>query len=286
VPTDDGDLWFKANAPPHAFEAALLAMLERIRPGRVPELVAVDTDHGWLLMRDGGSRLRELVRSSADLGHLDQALATYAGLQLAAASSVDALLAAGVPDQRLSTLPASLEQLLEDEDALLLGRPGGLTGEEHTRVRALLPDVVSACSRLTDYGIPETIQHDDFHDGNVFVQDGRYLVFDWGDSCVSHPFHSLVVATRAAAHRLELPPGGPDLLRLVDAYLEPFADFGPHRDLRAAAALAHFTGTAARSLAWHRFLVAREPEFRVDEVETVPYGLRLVLARGPIGSWS
>ena len=40
VPTTDGDLWFKANAPPHAFEAGLLAILERVQPGHVPEVVA------------------------------------------------------------------------------------------------------------------------------------------------------------------------------------------------------------------------------------------------------
>jgi hypothetical protein len=32
IPTTDGVLWFKANAPPHAFEAGLLAILERVSP--------------------------------------------------------------------------------------------------------------------------------------------------------------------------------------------------------------------------------------------------------------
>ena len=62
VPTSEGDLWFKANAPPHAFEAELIAILERLRPGRVPELVALDAGRGWMLMRDGGTRLREQMK--------------------------------------------------------------------------------------------------------------------------------------------------------------------------------------------------------------------------------
>src|SRR5262245_22187134 len=61
VPTSEGDLWFKASAPPHAFEGRLLTLLERVSPGHVPALVATDLDRGWLLMRDGGERLRELV---------------------------------------------------------------------------------------------------------------------------------------------------------------------------------------------------------------------------------
>src|SRR6266508_1972111 len=63
VQTIGGDLYFKANAPPHHFEAALVALLARLRPGQIPELPAADPDRGWMLMRDGGTRLRELVRS-------------------------------------------------------------------------------------------------------------------------------------------------------------------------------------------------------------------------------
>jgi aminoglycoside/choline kinase family phosphotransferase len=208
VPTTEGDLYFKANAPPHHFEAALIALLARLQPGRVPELPAVDPDRGWLLMRDGGTRLRELVRSSADLGRWEEVLPAYADLQLALAPHVEELLAAGVPDERLAVLLAHLEQLLDDPEALLVGRTNGLTKQELERLRALLPEFAATCERLASYGIPETLQHDDFHDGNIFVRDSRYLFFDWGDSCVSHPFHTLVVTMRAIAYRLELPTGG------------------------------------------------------------------------------
>ncbi len=285
VPTNAGDLWFKANAPPHAFEAGLIAILERIAPGRVPEPVALDPHRGWLLMRDGGARLRELIHSSADLHHWQELLPLYAELQLAGAPAVDALFAAGVPDERLALLPAHLERLLDDAEAILLGREHGVSADERERLRALLPTFSSSCEQLAAYGIPETLQHDDLHDGNVFVRDGRHLFFDWGDSCVSHPFHTLVVTLRALAHRLEIPPGAPELHRLRDAYLEPFSIYGTREELDAAADLAHFTGTAARALNWHRFIHAREPEFRTDDEDAVPYGLRRLLDLGPIGSW-
>jgi Phosphotransferase enzyme family len=286
VPTRTGDLWFKASAPPHAFEAGLLPILQRARPGRVPEPVAVDTARGWLLMRDGGERLRELIRSIRDLYRWNTILPEYAELQLATAPHVEDLLGAGVPDERLSVLPERVARLLEDRQACLVGRADGLTEGEHERLRALMPGYAERCARLAAFGVPDTIQHDDLHDGNVFVRDGRYLVFDWGDSCVSHPFHSLVVAMRALVHRLELQPGGPEVLRLRDAYLEPFARYGSHEELVEAADLAHYTGTAARALSWHRFLRAREPQFRLDDEDAVPYGLRRLLDLGPLGSWS
>jgi hypothetical protein len=286
VPTTEGDLWFKANAPPHAFEAGLLAILERFTPGHVPELVALDADRGWVLMRDGGDRLREIVETSRDLHHWETLLPEYASLQLALAPHVDELLVAGVPDERLAVLPAHLATLLDNREACMVGRENGLTEEEYVRLRALVPEYADRCVRLAAFGIRETLQHDDLHDGNVFVRGSRYLFFDWGDSCVSHPFHSLIVTLRAVAHRLELPPGGPDVLRLRDAYLEPFAGFASQAELVEAADLAHFTGTAARTLAWYRFVYAREPEFRLEDADTVPYGLKRLLDLGPLGSWT
>jgi hypothetical protein len=286
VPTAEGDLWFKANAPPHAFEARLLELLAAVAPGRVPEPVALDLDRGWVLMRDGGERLRELVHSSRDLHHWESVLPAYGELQLAVAPELDVLLAAGVPDGRLAALPGQVAGLLANPEACLVGRPDGLDPADYERLKALLPEFGERCARLAAFGIPETIQHDDLHDGNVFVRDGRYLVFDWGDSCVSHPFNSLVVTMRALVHRLELPPGGPDVLRLRDAYLEPFSGLGTHAELVEAADLAHYVGTAARSLNWYRLIYAREPEFRFDDEDAVPYGLRRLLDLGPLGSWS
>jgi len=57
-------------------------------------------------------------------------------------------------------------------------------------------------------------------------------------------------------------------------------------ELAEAAELAHFTGTAARALAWYRFFQGYGPEFPPEEAEAVPYGLKRLLDIGPIGSWS
>jgi Phosphotransferase enzyme family len=286
VPTSEGDLYFKAVAlPVHGFEPALTARLARLAPDRVPELVAVEQRLGWMLMRDGGTRLRELVRSPADLTHWEELLPLYAELQIDTAPSADELLALGVPDERLAGIPERFERLLADRSAVPLDLPGGVTSEQHARLRARVPDLAAECRELERFGIPETIQHDDLHDGNVFVRDGRYVVFDWGDSSISHPFHTLVVTLRSIAYRLDLEPGGAELERLRDAYLEPFARYGGCDELVAAFDLAYHVGTLARALAWHRFASAREPEFGAEAAEAVAYGLTRFETRGPIGSW-
>jgi Phosphotransferase enzyme family len=273
VPTAGGDLFFKAVAPVHHFEAPLTARLSELQPGRVPDVVDVDSGRGWFLMRDAGLRLRELIESLEDLHHWEGVLPEYARLQLEVAPHADEFLGLGTPDERLDVLP----DLLRD---LLAKRPQGLTEDQLRRAEEAVPRFEEMCRELAEDGLPATIQHDDLHDGQVFVRDGRYVVFDWGDSCVSHPLLSLTVTLRSIAWRLDLEPGGPELLRLRDVYLEPF------RRTPDIADLAYRVGTLARAIAWERMVSAREPEFVTeDDLSGPAYGIKLFLEGGPIGSW-
>ena len=264
VPTAQGDLWFKAVSSIHAFEPGLTVLLARLQPGRVPDVIAVDTDRAWMLLADGGTRLRDVP---ASVEHWERVLPDYAELQIALAPHAAELLELGVPDMRLETLPGELEEL----------------AREHPALTARLPEIGRLLDQLVAHGPPETIQHDDLHDGQVFVRDGRYRVFDWGDACISHPFHTLTVTLRAAAWRLGLEPGGAEITRMRDAYLEPF---GHPAELVPIAEIAYRTGTLARALAWRRYVAARDPSGTEDEdEEAVGYGVRRFLERGPMGTW-
>jgi hypothetical protein len=273
VPTAEGDLFFKAVAPIHRFEAALTARLSVLQPGRVTEVVDVDPERGWFLMRDGGTRLRELLESPADLHHWERVLPEYARLQLEVALHADEFLALGTPDERLAVLPELFRELLAK-------RPHGLTEDEYRQALEAVPRFDEMCLALAEDGLGETIQHDDLHDGQVFARGGRYVVFDWGDSCVSHPLLSLTVTLRSTAAAFDLAPGGTELRRLRDAYLEPFGR-GPE-----IADLAYRVGTIARAIAWKRMVDPRELEYRSEsDLEGPAYGIRLFLEGGPIGSW-
>jgi hypothetical protein len=239
-----------------------------------------------MLMRDGGTRLRELMRSVSDLDHWERVLPLYAQLQIDLAPRVNELLSLDVPDERLATLASRFEALLGERDVLGVGEPEGLTEGEWARLRGLVPEVAALCEQLAGAGIPETLQHDDFNDGNVFTGENAYRFFDWGDSCVSHPFHTLVVTLRSIAYRFrELEPGAQELVRLRDAYLEPWTAYARRRTLRTAFDVAYRTGTIARALAWWRYVSARDEGAVGDDATAVPYGLRLFLGGGPIGTW-
>lgn len=285
VPTSDGALWFKAARRGEAHETRLVPLLARLHPGEIVEVLASDEVRGWMLERDAGSRLRDLDDGVPQVDHWERLLPRYAELQIAAAAHLGALLAMGVPDRRLATLPGQLAALLDEPELILVGAEHGILPDQLARLRAALPAFAGRCERLAAIGLPETIQHDDLNDGNVFVRDGRYLPFDWGDACISHPFHTLVVALRAGAYKQGWAPGGREVRRLLDAYLEPWQRLAQPADLLEAADLARGTGTIQRALAWRSSVLGMPPDVRAEHVDSVPYGLRLYLQDGAWGTW-
>ena len=67
VPTDAGTVWFKANDDTMVHEAAVLERVAARSSGRVPAPLVRDPDTGWMLLADGGQRLRELVEQERSL---------------------------------------------------------------------------------------------------------------------------------------------------------------------------------------------------------------------------
>ncbi|MFG3710431.1 phosphotransferase [Micromonospora sp. NPDC047730] len=282
VPTDAGDAWFKANNPGTRHEAALLAALARLAPGRVLDPIAVDADRGWSLLPDGGRSLRDALGGDRDLlARWEQVLPEYADLQRTVAPRAGELLALGVPDHRPEVLPELFESLLEDEESLLLGAADGLDVEAYGRLRAHRDTFAEHCRRLADSGIEPSIQHDDLHDGNVFVADDGHRFFDWGDASVAHPFGTLLVTLNSVADAFELPAGDPTSARLRDAYLEPWSDRHDRATLREVARLAVRVTRVSRSLSWRRALMTRDPA-RAQYASAVPGWLTELFEPDPV----
>ncbi len=125
-------------------------------------------------------------------------------------------------------------------------------------------------------GIPETIQHDDLHDGQVFVRDGRYLFFDWGDSVVSHPFFSMSVTLEGVlSFGLDDVEGSVDVTPFRDSYLRPFDSYARGEELEAAHAIALRLGWLCRALSVDMFARSLEPSERGDWYERVRIRLQL-----------
>jgi hypothetical protein len=240
VPTAHGDVYFKANVPELRHEASLVSLLAARRPDCVPPLIAADLERGWMLMEDAGTRLRRIVERERDLSRWLEILPLYAGVQRDLVTDVPELLAAGVPDLRLAGLADRYEQLLDSTPEL---------EQDDPRVREAVPVVRASCDELAAFGLPETIQHDDFHDGQVYVRDGRYLLLDWGDACITHPFFTLAVTLGGVlSWGLDDVQGSLDVTPFRDAYLTAFATLAAEADLRAAAEIALRLGWICRAV--------------------------------------
>src|SRR5512144_3438853 len=115
------------------------------------------------------------------------------------------------------------------------------------------------CRELAVAGVPETIQHNDLHDGQVFVAGGRYVMLDWGDSCVSHPFTTMSVTLEGVlAWGPDDVEGSVDTTPFRDAYLEPFSGHPGREELEAAVATALRLGWICRAA------VTRPPALALD----------------------
>ncbi len=271
VPTTNETLYFKATASMLLHEAGVTQLVTEIGGDAVPELLAVDTEKGWMLMRDAGQQMRNMVKEDGDIRHWQKALLVYGELQCRLCSHTEELLNRGVPDRRLQHLPALYEELLADTPVLCIGEKDGLTTEEYDRLRALIPDIPRLCDELESLAaVPETLDHNDLHDNNIFVKEGRYQIADWGDCCVTHPFFSMVVVLRSAAHTLGLPDNAPELDTLYAAYLEPWSAYGTPEQLDAACRAALKLGTLGRVLNWYNVIRNLDEADRAEYAEAVP----------------
>ena len=137
---------------------------------------------------------------------------------------------------------------------LFVEEPDGLRPEEFARLRQLGSALATRCDVLAHSGIAPTVDHSDLHDGNVFVQDGSYAVFDWGDASLTHPFASLLVTMSALGARYGVSSDAPVLQRLRDAYLEPWTGTHARPELVELAAHAVALAPINRALSWERAL--------------------------------
>ncbi|MEO3819021.1 aminoglycoside phosphotransferase family protein [Plantactinospora sp. B24E8] len=260
VDTTAGRVWFKANVPTNGFEAAVVEALADWAPDHVVAPLAVDLPRGWLLSPDGGPTLREVTADPPDPARWVDLLRTYAELQRRTVPYVDRLLGLGLPDLRPARMSAALVGLLADPTVTL-------APERRAALARLSERYDRWCAELAADGLPASLQHDDLHDGNVFVgggggADARLRFFDWGDACLAHPFSSLLVTLNVAAYRFGFAPGGPELARLRDAYLEPWTDLRDRAGLVRSVRLALRVGKVGRALTWQRALRgATSPEW-------------------------
>jgi hypothetical protein len=278
APTTAGDWYFKAVAPLLAHEVGLTTALAGWAPAATLPPIAADAERGWLLLPDGGTRLREIIRADRDAAHWEAALPAYAAAQIALAAHVPAMLALGVPDRRPAALPGLYARLLAGLPALGVVSEYALSAAELDQLAASSGLLGELCARLAAGPIPASLNHGDLHDANIFIQAGRARFFDWGDASLAHPFVSLRTVFVSVEIALDLPEGGAVDLPLRDAYLAPWASFAPAAAVLEDFRLAQRIAPLVSALGWQQAVAPLPDEQRREQAVTIHHLLREFLA--------
>jgi hypothetical protein len=221
-----GRAFLKCSSDRFRHEGRVTQALADRSPGYLPDVLAIEPDRGWMLMRDlDAPLLGDQPESAWALG-----LDALAGLQQRWVGRSDELRAAGAE-------PRTLSQLAEwvQGTALDAGLMGRLAPGVHEAWLTAAPAMAEACLTLDRIGPGPSLVHGDFHPWNVAAGTAGTRIFDWTDAAVGHPFLDLVtyiMRTGDPARRRQL----------LQRYLGLWSRHLSSRDLQAGGQLALVVG--------------------------------------------
>jgi hypothetical protein len=164
--TSDGYIYLKQMPPTLSLEPIIMQILYDQFHANVPQVIAANEDLNCFLTKDVGTSLRQYLKRDFQSDLLCMAIKKYTYIQCASIEHVTLFLELGVPDWRLGKLPILYTQLIDKEDLLI---EDGMTTNELRILHALHPKFSTMCELLSSYKIPETLDHGNFNDNNVFV---------------------------------------------------------------------------------------------------------------------
>ena len=226
VETTSGNFYLKIVKDYLAYEQSVTCALAKWCPSNLPEIIAVDEERHWFLMRGAEGKI---LRDSPDLRHWIGALQSFARLQILCIERIDTLFKLGCPDYRLENLPGQIDWFfttLAELEAVYM--PPAV----ERNISLLSGQFKELCERLANFHIPSSIVHSDLNGNNVIVNDNNIVYIDWATSFIGHPFYSLVGAPSYAGHLYPELKESRDQLR--QAYLNPWSDYLGVTDLRKA----------------------------------------------------
>ncbi|WP_161606343.1 phosphotransferase [Microlunatus speluncae] len=263
VPTDRGPYWFKENNPAMRFEAELVAEIARLAPERVIVPVAVEPGRGWMLGPHGGRTVREA--GATDERTFTRILTEYADLQRILGDHRDALLDTGLPELEPADTPDHVDRQVATLAELPADHPLHADAGLKDRAARHRSVIQGAAECLAELPLPSTVQHNDLHQSNTFAAPAGEALrfFDFGDAVWSHPFGSLHVTVVALSREWNCAEDDRRIVRLIDAYLDRWADLAPLPELRRLIGPSMVIGRLHRYNSWHR-LLAYLPEEMIE----------------------
>ena len=250
--TPNGRYYLKHAAPGFDIEAPLLVALCGWRPAAVVDLVAAEVARGWVLTRDAGRLLHDVMFDDFETGRaqLKATMLAYAELQIEALRSDAPALSTFLENRSPTAIPHTFAQIVEDEPLLIAG---GATKDELVRRCDWLRNVERRCTEVASLNLPVTLDHGDLHTSNIMISaQGTPKIADWGDSCWAPMLHALVTCLDDISGRHKIARDDPWLLGVTEDYFDAWRSRGYDGDFARAIDLTRMLSPASAVLQWAR----------------------------------
>jgi Phosphotransferase enzyme family len=262
VNTTGGNIYLKeaSTLPLFCNEPVVTKELANIFPAHIPNVLSIDTRRHWMLLSDFG----EPVGREAPIELQKEIYQLLAQIQIKSVQHIDRLLSAGCLDRRLNCLATQVDILFNDEIAL-----SQLQTDEIKQLQSFAPYLKDLCSQLASYNIPQTLVHGDLHLGNVAAYKDSYLIFDWTDSCISHPFFDIIHLFFFRDKNKSS-----SAIKLQEEYLAQWTAYEPMSRLQEACKLAKCLSALHHAVTYQHIVACLEPRTKQELSNALPAFLR------------
>ncbi len=266
VGTNPGNIYLKESStlPLFCNEPLVTSELSKLFPEHIPVVLAIEPQRHWMLLADFGKP----VGRKAPIKIQKEVYSLLAQIQIKSVQHIDKLLSIGCLDRRLEWLATQINVLFNDEVALSQMQP-----EEIKQLQTLAPSLKEKCTQLASYQVPQTLVHGDLHLNNVAFYKGNYILFDWTDSCISHPFFDMFELFFPYINQLSLPT----LTDLRDEYLAQWAPYESKSRLLEAWTLAKPLCALHHAVTYKYIVACLEPRAKQEVSNALPAFLRELL---------
>lgn len=232
--------WLKIPAEGFSFEAALYRLLGKVAPEALLTPLALEAERGWMLLPDGGSSLAETLEGDELVEAMLRALPLYGELQRRTLPHAGEMLGLGLADFSPEGLPERFDRAAKHHPQLSVPL---------SRLRG---EFSQWCGLLAGSPLSSALDHNDLHPWNIMEPSpgGRPVIFDWGDSVVAHALGSSLIPISRVMRLNGLGADDGRVVRMYDAYLEPFDDLGSRAELRETMVTSWRVAKAARAVIW------------------------------------
>lgn len=224
IQTEQGDFYLKKTPKDLFLEPDVISFLNVRHCMNVPKFVAKnDLLNCFLMTSCGNESLRHLFKGQAETNQIGQGINNFTKIQRVLENSLSDMQSIQIPDWRLNKFPHLYRHLILQEQLLL---DDGMTKQEIDQLHLLEGNCTNLCNELLNFGIPETINHNDFHENNMILDKSteNISIIDWGEAVITHPFFSLNGCLWNITHFYKMKAGDQQYKALQLFCIEPWLD--------------------------------------------------------------